>query len=70
MKLLQDALKFYNFKKIALHECVMGCVKYSCIFNYILVIDEDENSCELVVIRGFFMLKKTFKYETWSKEIF
>jgi hypothetical protein len=64
MKLLQDALKFYNFKKIALHECVMGCVNYSCILNYILVIDEDENSCELVVIRGFFMLKKTFKYET------
>jgi len=64
MKLLQDALKFYNFKKIVLHECVMGCVNYSCISNYILVIDEDENSCELVVIRGFFMLKKTFKYET------
>lgn len=35
----------------------MGCMN-SCIFHYILVIDEDENSCELVVIRGFFMLKK------------
>jgi hypothetical protein len=38
----------------------MGYTNYSCIFHYILMIDEDENSCELVVIKGFFMLKKTF----------